>query len=98
MSSYPINLPKAIFFYSQCINITETGVDFLKLLVVAFSSLARILEREKKKFDHSMIPACGFFFFLWRVGRSINSTLSAMISPQWLSELRRLLKLSVVSE
>ena len=66
-----------------------TGVYGL-VVVVAFSSLARIFGT---MFDHSF-RACAFFL-LFSVeveisAKHTNSTLHATISPQWLSELRRL--------
>ena len=43
------------------------------------------------RFDDS-VPACGFLFcfFKWRSARAHQFHFKAIISPQWLSELRRL--------
>ena len=56
------------------------------LVVVAFSSLAGIFE------ECSTIrsPACAFFFLSGDEPSHTDPTLYARISPQWLSELRRL--------
>ena len=53
-------------------------------MVVAFSSRARILG------ECSTIHSPPALFFLLKWLAHTNSTLYAMISPQWLSELRRL--------
>ena len=62
------------------------------LVVVAFPSLARILGECSA--IHSTPALFFLFFFVFEVEISsfayINSTLYARISPQWLSELRRL--------